>query len=110
MVVVVTGAEVGVVPGVVVVRVIGVPFLRPVMTPVASAPRKEPKSPLSLSATLDCPWVAASESLCDASVLRAEVVWVWAWVNPGTRVKLRTKRKINKPEEIFTFMVILLIR
>jgi hypothetical protein len=106
VVVVVTGAEVGVVPGVVVVRLKEVPFLRLVMTVLASGPRKELKSPLSLSATLDCPWLAASESIWDASVFRVEVVWVCAWANPGTRMK----RNINKPEKILTFIVILLIR
>ena len=54
-VVVTVGDAPGVAAGVVVVRVIGVPFLRPVTTAVESEPRNELKVPLILPVTLVSP-------------------------------------------------------
>ena len=70
MVVVVVGVIPGVAPGVVVVSVMGVPFLSPATTALASAPRKELKSALSLSTTLPSPSVPVILSIRAASVVR----------------------------------------
>jgi len=73
-VVVTVGAAPGVAAGVVVVRVMGVPFLRPVTTAGESEPRNELKVPLILPVTLVSPWLAAKLFMRDASVLSVEVV------------------------------------
>jgi hypothetical protein len=54
-VVVTVGVAPGLVAGVVVVRVMGVPFLRPVTTAVESEPRNELKVPLILPVTFVSP-------------------------------------------------------
>jgi hypothetical protein len=60
--------------GAVLVNVIGVPFLRPVTTALESAPRKELKSELILSTTLESPWLEASVFILVASEFNAVVV------------------------------------
>jgi hypothetical protein len=54
-VVVTVGAAPGVADGVVVVNVMGVPFLKPVTTAVESGPRKELKVPLIFPVTFVSP-------------------------------------------------------
>jgi hypothetical protein len=87
IVVEVTGGAVGVLPGVVVTKVIDVPFLRPLTTGFASDPRKELKSLLILSTTWLSPRFVAKVFMRDASVLSADVVSANAWtLSPNARV------------------------
>jgi hypothetical protein len=78
-VVVTVGSAPGVAAGVVVVSVIGVPFLRPVTTVVESEPRNELKVPLILPVTFVSLWLAAKLFMRDASLLSAEAVSANAW-------------------------------
>jgi hypothetical protein len=78
VVVVGTAGAPGVVLGVdvVVVRVMGVPFLSPVTTALELEPRKELNSPLILPTTLVSPWAALKVFILAASVFRSVVVWL----------------------------------
>jgi hypothetical protein len=63
---------------VVVVSVIGVPFLRPVTTLLELEPRKELNSPLILPVTLVSPWLADKVFIRAASLFRSVAVWLKA--------------------------------
>ena len=59
---------------VVLVSVMGVPFLSPLTTALESEPRKELNSPLILPTTLLSPWVAPKVFILPASVFKSVVV------------------------------------
>jgi hypothetical protein len=78
VVVVGTDGDPGVLPGVkvVVVSLIGVPFLRPLTTALEFEPRKELNSSLIFPMTLLSPWSAVRVFILAASLFKSEVVWL----------------------------------
>ena len=95
-----SGEAPGVLPGVelVVVSVIGVPFLRPVTRALELEPRKELNSPVILPMTLLSPWPAVKVFILAASLFKSVVVWLKANRDePSTRAAAK-----NIPDTFIT--------